>query len=206
MAGTEFVSEVVNRAGEATTVRQGRKFAEENTPLDRRVHWARIAAERAFASLEDPHPDPIRLHEHLLAGGVRNERQMRLALREYRRIATAIPGSPVRPTSPELAAPPLGVPSHVGYPCRYCGRPAQALDHVWPQSRGGDDHPNNLVPACTSCNSIKGTRSILGDACPHCGTIRHPGDVDTPTGFAFYHCRCGSTWSTAWNLQRATLA
>jgi len=42
------------------------------------------------------------------------------------------------------------------YECRYCGRPADAWDHVFPWSRGGADGPANLVPACTSCNSSKG--------------------------------------------------
>ena len=42
------------------------------------------------------------------------------------------------------------------YPCTYCGRPADAWDHVFPWSRGGNDGPGNRVPACTSCNSSKG--------------------------------------------------
>lgn len=42
------------------------------------------------------------------------------------------------------------------YPCTYCGRPADAWDHVFPWSRGGGDGPGNRVPACTSCNSSKG--------------------------------------------------
>ena len=42
------------------------------------------------------------------------------------------------------------------YPCTYCGRPADAWDHIFPSSRGGDDGPGNRVPACTSCNSSKG--------------------------------------------------
>lgn len=40
--------------------------------------------------------------------------------------------------------------------CAYgCGRVAAALDHVWPVARGGKSRPDNLVPACTSCNSSK---------------------------------------------------
>jgi len=42
------------------------------------------------------------------------------------------------------------------YQCTYCGRPADAWDHVYPWSRGGDDGPGNRVPACISCNSSKG--------------------------------------------------
>ncbi len=40
--------------------------------------------------------------------------------------------------------------------CAYgCGRQAKAIDHVWPVSRGGQSRPDNLVPACTTCNSRK---------------------------------------------------
>jgi 5-methylcytosine-specific restriction endonuclease McrA len=44
------------------------------------------------------------------------------------------------------------------YRCAYCGlgdRPLQR-DHVIPLSRGGLDHPANVVPACGPCNSAKG--------------------------------------------------
>ena len=44
--------------------------------------------------------------------------------------------------------------------CFYCGHPADALDHVVPRSRGGTNHPSNLVPACHSCNSGKRARTI----------------------------------------------
>lgn len=92
-----------------------------------------------------------------------------------------------------------------GYPCHYCGAPAEHIDHVWPRSRGGDDHPNNLVRACRACNSSKGSKSILTDACPVCGQGRDPSDVDTATGVAYYHCRCGAAWHTFWDLQRVSL-
>lgn len=43
--------------------------------------------------------------------------------------------------------------------CAYgCGRPAAALDHVWPVARGGESRPANLVPSCGSCNASKGAR------------------------------------------------
>jgi 5-methylcytosine-specific restriction endonuclease McrA len=46
-----------------------------------------------------------------------------------------------------------------GWRCAYCGRPAEAVDHVVPASRGGDFYdPDNLVAACRSCNSRKGDR------------------------------------------------
>lgn len=48
-----------------------------------------------------------------------------------------------------------------GERCYYCGAsdvPLQ-LDHVMPRSRGGADHPDNLVPACKTCNASKGART-----------------------------------------------
>ena len=43
--------------------------------------------------------------------------------------------------------------------CVYCGAPAETRDHVVPRSRGGSDDPANIVMACRSCNSTKGTRT-----------------------------------------------
>lgn len=45
--------------------------------------------------------------------------------------------------------------------CAYCGRADVVLarDHVVPLSRGGTDNIANVVPACGSCNSRKGTRT-----------------------------------------------
>jgi len=40
-------------------------------------------------------------------------------------------------------------------PCVYCGAPAAHVDHVRPLARGGWEHPDNLVPACQSCNLSK---------------------------------------------------
>jgi hypothetical protein len=53
------------------------------------------------------------------------------------------------------------------YTCQYCGakegegrRGARLTwDHVLPQSRGGQNTWENLVTACTSCNSRKGNRT-----------------------------------------------
>ncbi len=48
-----------------------------------------------------------------------------------------------------------------GHACLYCGRrrgPTVALhlDHLYPYSLGGTDHPENLVTACADCNRSKG--------------------------------------------------
>lgn len=45
--------------------------------------------------------------------------------------------------------------------CAYCGDSAQSLDHVVPKAKGGATVPNNLVPACLSCNRRKGHREAI---------------------------------------------
>lgn len=48
--------------------------------------------------------------------------------------------------------------------CWYCGVVLTvgvfAIDHLVPRSAGGSNAPNNLVPACWSCNSRKGGRAL----------------------------------------------
>jgi 5-methylcytosine-specific restriction endonuclease McrA len=45
--------------------------------------------------------------------------------------------------------------------CAYCGsRGALEQDHVWPLSRRGSHTKSNVVPACRSCNSSKGPRTL----------------------------------------------
>lgn len=44
--------------------------------------------------------------------------------------------------------------------CQYCGSTKHlTLDHVMPRSRGGSHTWDNLVTACTRCNSQKGNRT-----------------------------------------------
>lgn len=46
--------------------------------------------------------------------------------------------------------------------CAYCaGRKALAADHIVCRHRGGADVGDNLIWACTTCNSAKGTRDLL---------------------------------------------
>ena len=44
--------------------------------------------------------------------------------------------------------------------CIYCNNLAEHWDHIFPLSKGGLHCWNNLVPACQSCNSRKGTKTI----------------------------------------------
>jgi 5-methylcytosine-specific restriction endonuclease McrA len=48
------------------------------------------------------------------------------------------------------------------YTCQYCGtknRDDLTVDHVNPQSRGGEDSWTNCVTACLKCNNKKGNRT-----------------------------------------------
>lgn len=47
-------------------------------------------------------------------------------------------------------------------PCKYCRRQddSMTVDHVVPLSKNGTDHWFNLVPACQSCNSSKGNKTL----------------------------------------------
>lgn len=44
-----------------------------------------------------------------------------------------------------------------GYKCRYCGNTSGPfhMDHVYPYSKGGETTIDNLVTACSGCNSHK---------------------------------------------------
>jgi 5-methylcytosine-specific restriction endonuclease McrA len=44
------------------------------------------------------------------------------------------------------------------YLCVYCGDEADTVDHLIPMSKGGTDHPENLVAACRNCNFGFGNR------------------------------------------------
>jgi hypothetical protein len=51
-----------------------------------------------------------------------------------------------------------------GGKCCYCGskltRSGMTIDHLHPVAKGGRNDLANLVPACRSCNSSKGTKSV----------------------------------------------
>ena len=65
--------------------------------------------------------------------------------------------------------------------CQYCGKkfPSSelSLDHVIPRSRGGGDTWENLVCACTSCNSKKADKM---PAEARMKLIRQPKALKTP--------------------------
>jgi len=46
-------------------------------------------------------------------------------------------------------------------PCVYCGKAAQAVDHIVPVAKSGTGEWSNLAPACMSCNSSKRDEGLL---------------------------------------------
>ena len=42
-----------------------------------------------------------------------------------------------------------------GYRCRYCGGPAEVVDHIVAIAHGGTDDDSNLVACCRDCNERK---------------------------------------------------
>ena len=47
--------------------------------------------------------------------------------------------------------------------CVYCNKRTKKLkiDHLIPKAKGGPDTIDNLVPACTECNTWKGSKNLL---------------------------------------------
>jgi 5-methylcytosine-specific restriction endonuclease McrA len=48
------------------------------------------------------------------------------------------------------------------YCCAYCGKSTEKLtmDHIVPVSKGGQHTQSNVVPACSFCNTSKGSRDL----------------------------------------------
>lgn len=53
-----------------------------------------------------------------------------------------------------------GVFARDGFKCVYCGESATTLDHVHPQSLGGNTSYENCVAACFPCNQKKGDKTL----------------------------------------------
>jgi len=49
-----------------------------------------------------------------------------------------------------------------GQICNYCGSNSNlSIDHIFPKKIGGKDDAENLIYACKSCNSSKGTKDLM---------------------------------------------
>ncbi len=51
---------------------------------------------------------------------------------------------------------------YFGHRCAYCNAQPERLeiDHITPVTKGGEHTPDNVVPACRSCNARKGNRPL----------------------------------------------
>lgn len=47
------------------------------------------------------------------------------------------------------------------YICHYCQGSANTADHIVPVSQGGGNDLDNLLPACTSCNSTRQDKTMV---------------------------------------------
>ena len=45
--------------------------------------------------------------------------------------------------------------------CIYCGCESESIDHLIPQSKGGESITSNCVPCCLSCNGKKSNNEVL---------------------------------------------
>ncbi len=79
-------------------------------------------------------------------------------LAEQRRRARRVQAPVADPITPENWLARLALFS--GF-CAYCDQPAEQMDHVIPLRRGGAHDIFNVVPACKSCNSSKGSKDPL---------------------------------------------
>ena len=62
-----------------------------------------------------------------------------------------------------------------GYKCLYCGATENlTLDHIMPQSRGGENSWENLVTCCGSCNVKKGNRTPEEAKMPLLKEVKRP--------------------------------
>lgn len=97
--------------------------------------------------------------------------------------------------------------------CRYCGSTTGlTIDHVVPLSKGGKWVWENLVTACTKCNSKKGSKSLkqLGWKLKNKPKARTPHDMHTCSlqrtlcrGFsqaALRHGACVSSGMRGWAM------
>ena len=71
---------------------------------------------------------------------------------------------------------------HFDYRCVYCGREGIPLtrDHIDALACGGAHEPQNIVPACRSCNSSKGVRTVEFFAPSKAGMIREAAASNRP--------------------------
>jgi 5-methylcytosine-specific restriction endonuclease McrA len=134
--------------------------------------WRERNAERARAQTAEwkrKHPERLRLHSR--SQRLREPDKMKAAVRDWRernpdrdraiqaRRRAVVVGAPVNDfTAAEWTDVKLEFNQH----CAYCHQSHPLTqDHLQPLSRGGAHTKSNIVPACQSCNSRKGSKTLL---------------------------------------------
>jgi hypothetical protein len=82
--------------------------------------------------------------------------------RNGRLVATEMPRPPIYEKEPIPSDIRWAVWERDNFTCKHCGvRSHLAIDHIYPQSKGGEMSLSNLQTLCCSCNSRKGARVSL---------------------------------------------
>jgi len=81
-------------------------------------------------------------------------------------------GVPGNITEPELYLVRMGRESCFWCDSVFTGTCRPTVDHIWPLSKGGWNIASNMVAACKSCNSSKGSRSPLDYAIERVNPLR----------------------------------
>lgn len=119
-----------------------------------KYHADPVAAKAAVRTWVLANPERVRANKLRWAAANRAYAKMKKAERRAREV-----GAPGRLTARDVRA----VFEYHGHRCAYCLRDDVKLtvDHVTALADGGSNYPDNVVPACVSCNSRKSDRGVL---------------------------------------------
>lgn len=144
----------------AREYRRQRRSQEPELERERLRKWRREHPEQYKATVAKNNHDSYRRNKaHHKARKLkwRKENPDRHCAAEARRRARKLGGMAVEVTREDWHK----ICARYDNACAYCGtRTKLTRDHVLPLSRGGNEHPDNLVPACMSCNSSKRAKLI----------------------------------------------
>ena len=139
------------------------------TMKDAGVEWQTISVRKAPNPCREQHDKRVlhRLEQILFRPGESADKAWRYGPVQFVTLEVPTPQTEqarrgeMKPRKPEPFM--VRLAKETGGVCIYCdpanSRPAEDKDHVFPQSRGGPDVWDNLVPACKACNRDKGNRT-----------------------------------------------
>lgn len=100
--------------------------------------------------------NPEKMRQHRQRWCAANPTTVKAIKQKYRAASCAAPGSGFTPEAWRLV-----LQIAWNNTCAYCSTTdPKTIDHIIPLNCGGSHHPENLVPACRSCNSSKGDRAL----------------------------------------------